>query len=676
MALKRLAFFGCEPKTMSRISINKILIANRGEIARRIMRTCRAMGIATVAVCSDPDREALFVHESDEVVPLEGLPPGQAYLDIPAIIDAARKTGCDAIHPGYGFLSENPALARACQDSGIAFIGPPAEVIEAMGSKIEAKRRLQAASVPLLPSVDAGNQSAERVLRLAESLGWPLIIKASAGGGGRGMRIARQAADFAELLETARRESQAAFGDSALFVEPYVEKARHIEIQIFGDVHGNLLHLFERECSIQRRHQKVIEESPSVALDEELRRSMTAAALRVGKAVGYVNAGTVEFLLTPDKQFYFLEVNTRLQVEHGVTECVTGLDLVRLQILVAAGAPLPPEAREATLHGHAIEARLCAEDPRHDYLPSAGTVHRFRIAESEGLRVDSAIGESGIISPFYDSLLAKVIAYAPSRSEAARRLGHALARAQIHGVNTNRDLLVRTLAHPEFQQGQTDTHFLTRHDPAVLAVPLADANAEKLHAAAAALAGQQQRRQSAQVLRDAPSGWRNNRSQMQRTRFLGSHDEITVEYGFERGALQLRVDDQPQQSASCECAGPERIQLQVAGIARSYDVHRVGDTYFVDSPLGASILEELPRFAAPRDEAAAGSLVAPLPGVVNEVKVKQDDTVAAGDVLLVIDSMKVFHWISAPLSGRVMEIRVSAGDQVEAGVVLVVIEPS
>ncbi len=661
---------------MSPISINKILIANRGEIARRIMRTCRAMGIATVAVCSEVDRDALFVRESDEIVPLDGLAPGQEYLDIPAILDAARRTGCDAIHPGYGFLSENAAFARACQDSGIAFIGPPAEVIEAMGSKIEAKRRLRAADVPLLPSIDVGSQSAEHVIKAVETLGWPVIIKASAGGGGRGMRIARRATDFAELLETARRESQAAFGDSALFVEPYVEAARHIEIQIFGDAHGNLLHLFERECSIQRRHQKVIEESPSVALDEDLRRSMTAAALRVAKAVGYVNAGTVEFLLTPDKKFYFLEVNTRLQVEHGVTECVTGLDLVRLQILVAAGEPLPPEAREATLRGHAIEARLCAEDPRHDYLPSAGTVHRFRIAESDGLRVDSTIGESGVISPYYDSLLAKVIAYAPSRSEAAGRLGHALARAQIHGVNTNRELLVRTLAHREFLRGQTDTHFLSRHDPAVLAAPLADAEAESLHAAAAALAGQRERRQSAPVLRDAPSGWRNNRSEMQQTRFRGSRGEITIEYAFERGDLQLRVNGQLQPAASCEYVLPEQIRLQVAGVARVYDVHCVRDTYYVDSPLGASALEELPRFAEPRDEAAAGSLVAPLPGVVNEVKVKQDDSVAAGDVLLVIDSMKVFHWISAPLSGRVAEIRVAAGDQIEAGMVLVVIEPS
>ena len=661
---------------MTTTSINKILIANRGEIARRIMRTCREMGIATVAVCSEVDRDALFVRESDEVVPLVGLPPGQAYLAADAIVDAALKTRCDAIHPGYGFLAENAALVRACQKSGITFIGPPADVIEAMGSKIEAKRRLQAADVPLLPSVEVGSQSAERVLRQAESLGWPLIIKASAGGGGRGMRVVREAAEFAELLETARRESQAAFGESAVFVEPYVDEARHIEIQIFGDTHGNVVHLFERECSIQRRHQKIIEESPSTALDDELRRSMTAAALRVAKAVGYVNAGTVEFLLTPDGKFYFLEVNTRLQVEHAVTECVTGLDLVELQILVASGEPLPAAAHQATMRGHAIEARLCAEDPRHDYLPSAGNLHRLRFPEAAGIRVDSAVGESAVISPYYDSLLAKVIAYAPTRAEAARRLSQTLARGQIHGVRTNRELLVRALMHPEFLRGQTDTHFLLRHDPAALAAPLADEHAERLHAAAAALAGQAQRRRAAKVLPQTPSGWRNNPSRLEQTRFRGNRGEITVEYRFGREALQLRINDEPQPLAGCEVAAPERIRMQVAGILRSYDMHRVGDTFYVDSPLGFSQLEELPRFDVPREETAPGSLVAPLPGVVNEVKVKQGDTVSAGDVLLVIDSMKVFHWISAPLSGRIAEIRVAPGNHVEGGAVLVVIEPS
>ncbi|MBI3838344.1 MAG: biotin/lipoyl-binding protein [Planctomycetia bacterium] len=655
-------------------SINKILIANRGEIARRIMRTCREMGIATVAVCSNPDRDAPFVKEADEAVPLGGTHPSESYLRIDAIVDAARKTSSDAIHPGYGFLAENAAFARACQESGIGFVGPSAEVIAAMGSKIEAKRRMQIADVPLLPSVEVGNQPADQVLRQAEPFGWPLLIKASAGGGGRGMRIVRQAAEFASLIETARRESQAAFGDAAVFVEPYVEAARHIEIQIFGDTHGNVVHLFERECSIQRRHQKIIEESPSMALDDALRRAMTSAAVRAAKEIGYVNAGTVEFLLTPDGKFYFLEVNTRLQVEHPVTECVTGLDLVRLQILVAAGEPLPAEVHELAMHGHAIEARLYAEDPRQDYLPSAGRLHRFRLPAAAGIRVESAVGESAVISPYYDPMLAKVIVHAPTRVEAARRLRHALARAQIHGLSTNRELLVRTLEHPDFLRGQIDTRFLERHDPAALAAPLGDDHAERLHAAAAALASQAARRREAKVLDKIPSGWRNNPSQFQQTRFLGHGGEIAIEYRFQREGLQLRIDGHEQPHVRCEVATPAQIQMHMAGIQRTFAVHCVGNTFYVDSPLGSSALVEIPRFPVPQDETAAGSLVAPLPGVVNEVRVKKGDTVSAGDVLLVIDSMKVFHWISAPLSGRIAELRVEAGNHVDGGTVLAVIE--
>jgi propionyl-CoA carboxylase alpha chain len=660
---------------MAQASINKILIANRGEITRRILRTCREMGIATVAVFSDADRDALFVHEADEAVPLGGMRPSESYLRIDAILDAARKTASDAIHPGYGFLAENAAFAHACEEAGIRFIGPPAEVIAAMGSKIEAKRRMQAADVPVLPTIEVSNQPADRVLRQVESLGWPVLIKASAGGGGRGMRVARAAAEFPSLLEVARQESQAAFGDATLFVEPYVETARHIEIQILGDTLGNVVHLFERECSIQRRHQKLIEESPSPAVDDELRRALANAALRVAKEIGYVNAGTVEFLLAPDGRFYFLEVNTRLQVEHPVTECVTGLDLVRLQILVAAGAPLPAEVRSVTARGHAIEARLCAEDPRQDFLASAGTLHRFRLPQG-GVRVDSAIGERAVISPYYDSLLAKVIAYAPTRAEAARRLSRALAAAQMHGLGTNRELLVRTLEHPEFLAGRTDTHFLVRHDPVKLAAPLGDEQAVRLHAVAAALASRAQRRHEAEALRPAPSGWRNNPSQFQQARFRCDQAEISVEYRFERDGLRLRIDGKDQADLKCRASTPEQVRLSAGSVERDFDVHRVDDTFYVDSPLGASVLVELPRFPVPKDEIAAGSLVAPLPGVVNEVKAKKGDTVAAGDVVLVIDSMKVFHWIAAPLAGRITEIRVEAGNHVDSGTVLAVIEPA
>ncbi len=657
-----------------RSSFKKILIANRGEIARRILRTCREMGIATVAVFSDADRDALFVQEADEAVPIGGLRPAESYLRTDALLDAARKTASDAIHPGYGFLSENAAFARACEEAGLQFIGPPADVIASMGSKVEAKQRMQAADVPVLPTIEVANQAADEILRKAQSLGWPLMIKASAGGGGRGMRIARTAAEFPPLLKVARQESQAAFGDGTVFVEPYLETARHIEIQILGDTHGNLLHLFERECSIQRRHQKLIEESPSPAMTVELRRALTSAALRAAKEIGYVNAGTVEFLLAPDGKFYFLEVNTRLQVEHPVTECVTGLDLVRLQILVAAGEPLPDEVHNVAARGHAIEARLCVEDPRHDYLASAGRLHRFRFPHESGIRVDSAIGETGVISPYYDSLLAKVIAYAPTRAEAARRLNRALAGAQIHGLRTNRELLVRTIEHPEFLEGRTDTHFLVRHDPVALSAPLGDDCAVRLHAVSAALAAQAERRHEANALTNAPSGWRNNPSQFQQTRFRCDEAEISVEYAFQRGGVRVRVDGEDQSDLKCTAATAERVRLAAGGVERNYDVHRVDDTFYVDSSLGSSVFVELPRFPVPKQETPAGSLVAPLPGVVNEVKVKPGDTVTAGDVVLVIDSMKVFHWIAAPLAGRVTEIRVEAGNHVESGAVLAVIE--
>ncbi|MEX2112543.1 MAG: biotin carboxylase N-terminal domain-containing protein [Pirellulales bacterium] len=654
--------------------IQKILIANRGEIARRILRTCRAMGISSVAVCSDADRAAPFTREADEVVPLGGLQAAESYLRIDAIIDAARKTNSDAIHPGYGFLSENEAFAQACVDAGITFIGPPPEVIAAMGSKIEAKRRMQAADVPLLPTLEVGQQSAEAVLKQAKSLDWPLVIKASAGGGGRGMRIVRSPDEFAALLETARREALAAFGDGTLYIEPYIESGRHVEIQIFGDTHGNVVHLFERECSIQRRHQKIIEESPSVALDDDLRCAMADAAVRAAAQIGYVNAGTVEFLLTPNGKFYFLEVNTRLQVEHPVTEYVTGLDLVRLQILVAAGEPLPDEVHSAKLSGHAIEARLYAEDPQQGYLPQAGMLHRLRFPHDAGIRVESALGDRAEVSPYYDPLLAKVIVHAPTRAEAARRLSRALARTQIHGLRTNRELLVRILEHPDFLAGHTDTHFLEHHEVFALSEPLGDDQAVRLHAAAAAIAAQAERRRDALVLSRAPSGWRNNTSQPQQTRFRGYHGELIVDYQFQRAGLLMSINGEALPDVRLASATPEQVRLQVGGVEHRYDVHRHGGTCYVDSSLGCSTLIEIPRFPLPEEAIAAGSLAAPLPGVVIEVKVKCGDVVAAGDPLLVIDSMKVHHWIAAPRSGCVAEVRVEQGQHVTAGAVLVVID--
>jgi acetyl/propionyl-CoA carboxylase alpha subunit len=659
---------------MGATTIQKLLIANRGEIARRIIRTCRAMGIATVAVCSDADRAAAFVLEADEVVPLGGLRPAESYLRGEAIVASAQRTGADAIHPGYGFLAENAEFAALCEKAGVTFIGPPSNVIAAMGSKIEAKRRMQAAEVPLLPSVEVGDQPAETVLKEVEKLGWPVLIKASAGGGGRGMRVATSAKEFAAQLETARQESQAAFGDGTLFVEPYITGARHIEVQVFGDSHGNVVHLFERECSIQRRHQKIVEESPSVVLNDELRSAMTSAAVRGAKAIDYVNAGTFEFLLTPQGKFYFLEVNTRLQVEHPVTELISGLDLVRLQILVAAGEPLPPEVFDTEPWGHAIEVRLCAEDPRHDYRPVAGKLSRFEIPDGDGIRVDSALDGAGDVSPYYDSMLAKVIAYAPTRAEAAAKLARALRGSRLHGIVTNRELLVRVLESAEFQQGATDTDFLVRHDPAVLGAALVDPAGERLHAAAAALAAQAARRATTSVLQPAPSGWRNNPSQPQQVSYIGEQGELTVEYQFLRSGLTLRVNGEMLEGPRLRGATSDCVRLVVGGVERAYSVSKAGDGVCIDSSLGSSLLVEIPRFPLPEDASAAGSLVAPLPGTVHEVRVAVGDAVAQGQVLLVIESMKLLHEIAAPQAGTVASLGVERGRQVDAGTVLAVLE--
>ncbi|MGD9648682.1 MAG: biotin carboxylase N-terminal domain-containing protein [Pirellulales bacterium] len=656
--------------------IQKVLIANRGEIARRIVRTCRDMGIATVGVFSEPDRDALFVADCDEAVALGGSTPAESYLRIDAIIEAARRTGADALHPGYGFLAENATLAQACRDAGVTFIGPSPDAIAAMGSKIEAKARVQAAGVPVLSTISAAGRKPDEVAREAAGLSFPVLVKASGGGGGRGMRIVRSAAELAAAVDLASREAAAAFGDERVFLEPYLEAPRHVEFQIFGDTHGRIVHLFERECSIQRRHQKIIEESPSPALDDELRGRMGEAAVRAAQAVDYVGAGTIEFLLDADGKFYFLEMNTRLQVEHPVTEMVTGLDLVRMQLLVADGEHLPPEATEAMLAGHAIEARLYAEDPLNDYRPATGTMHRFRLPEAAGLRVESAVADGSTVSPYYDSMLAKVIVYAATRSDAARRLASVLAGAQLHGLTTNRDLLVRILRHPEFLGGQTDTHFLERNPPAELGHPLADAAALRRHAVAAALAGQAQRRGTASVLDTLPSGWRNSPSQLQAVRFAVGDESHEVRYGRSRSGWQIEFDGTAIDDVQVDACTTEQVELSIGGIRQTCSVHQVGESWYVDSPAGASHLVEQPRYPLPDAAQDRGSLVAPFPGVVAEVKVTVGAEVAAGDPLLVIESMKMFHSILAPVAGTVAELRVAAGAHVQTDALLAVIDAS
>jgi propionyl-CoA carboxylase alpha chain len=654
--------------------IGKLLIANRGEIAARIARTARTMDIATVAVFSDPDAGLPFVTAADEAVRLPGATPAQTYLRGDAIIAAAAVTGADAVHPGYGFLSENADFARACGDAGLTFVGPAPETIEAMGSKIAAKELMAKAGVPVLPGAvfdDASDPDPGEVRAAAARIGYPVLVKAAYGGGGRGMRVAAGDSEVAEAVAAARREAASAFGNGTVFLERYVQAPRHIEVQIVGDRAGQVVHLFERECSIQRRYQKIIEEAPAPALGAELRAELCQAAVAAGQAIGYVGAGTVEFVLDAAGRFYFLEVNTRLQVEHPVTELVTGLDLVALQLEVAAGRPLPP-GTGAACTGHAIEARLYAEDAAAGYLPVSGDLHTFEIDPAPGLRVDAGFASGTTVSTYYDSMLAKVIGYGPTREDARRVLAGALARARLHGVVTNRDLLVGILREPEFRAGIVDTGYLDRHPPGEL---IGDgAAAAPVHLLAAALAGQAERRRAAPVLGTLPSGWRNNPSAAQRARYeAGGGRPAEVRYQFSRDGLAAEVDGVPLPGVRLHAATPGRVDLEVGGVRRVVAVHRVGRVSYTDSALGHSALAEVDRFPDPAGAEQAGSLLAPMPGTVVRIEVAVGDPVSAGMSILAIEAMKMEHVIRAPAAGVVAELLVTVGAQVSSGSVLAVV---
>ncbi len=659
------------PKTR----IGKLLVANRGEIAARIIRTAHALGIATVAVYSDPDAGAPYVTLADEAVRLPGAAPAHTYLRGDLIIAAAAATRADAVHPGYGFLSENAAFARACADAGLIFIGPAPGTIAAMGDKVAAKAMMAAAGVPVLPSVtvDADGVRPDA----AAQVGFPLLVKAAFGGGGRGMRLVSDSAELDEAVGAARREAAAAFGDGTVFLERYVPDPRHVEVQILGDVHGDVVHLFERECSIQRRYQKIVEESPSPAVDGELRRALAAAAVTAGQAVGYTGAGTVEFVLDRDGSFYFLEMNTRLQVEHPVTEQVTGLDLVELQLRIAEGEPLPPEVREATISGHAIEVRLYAEDVPAGFLPVTGTLHRFAIPSGPGLRVDTGFRDGSAVSPHYDAMLAKVIAHGRTRADAARRLARALRDAEIHGLPTNRDLLVAILREPGFLAGATDTGYLTRHEPAGLSRSAADPATTAVHALVAALARQAVSRAAAPVLGTLPSGWRNVFSAPQRVSYTAAGEQYDVAYRVLGDTVQASVNDVPLGPARVlGKSGTDRVDLEIDGMRRVYRVHRIGADTYVDASDGSSALTEVPRFGDPEKRAPAGSLLAPMPGLVRRVLVEVGALVAAGQPLLVLEAMKMEQAVAAPAAGVVAELRAKAGEQVSTGQVLAVVEAS
>ena len=648
-------------------AIAKLLIANRGEIAGRIIRSAHALGIATVAVYSDPDAAAPYVTLADEAVRLPGAAPADTYLRGDLIIAAAAVTGADAVHPGYGFLSENAAFARACADAGLIFVGPAPETIAAMGNKVAAKATMAEAGVPVLPGMTVTKDAdpAEAATRV----GFPLLVKAAFGGGGRGMRLVADPAELAGAVTRARSEAASAFGDGTVFLERFVTDPRHVEVQIVGDTAGTVIHLFERECSIQRRYQKIVEECPSPAVDGRLRAALAAAAVTAGQAVGYTGAGTVEFVLDRDGSFYFLEMNTRLQVEHPVTEEVTGLDLVELQLRIAEGEPVPLQAREAQIDGHAIEVRLYAEDVPAGFVPATGTLHRFTIPTAPGIRVETGCRDGSVVSPHYDAMLAKVIAHGHTRADAARRLARALMRAEIHGVTTNRDLLVAILREPGFLAGATDTGYLTRHDPAALAAPRATAT----HALAAALTRQARHRAEAPVLGTLPSGWRNVFSAPQRVAYLAVGEPYAVAYRITGDSVQASVNDVPMQ-AIVRAASPDRIDLEIGGTRREYRIHQVGAEVYVDASDGSSSLTEVPRFGDPEKIAPAGSLLAPMPGLVLRVLAEVGAVVTAGQPLLVLEAMKMEQTVSAPASGVVAELRAKAGEQVSTGQVLAVLE--
>jgi propionyl-CoA carboxylase alpha chain len=668
------------------VTIKKLLVANRGEIAARIFRTARTMDIATVAVYSDPDTHLPFARDADEAVHLPGSTPAETYLRAEAIIDAARRTGADAVHPGYGFLSENAGFARQCAAAGLTFVGPSPEAIDAMGSKTAAKELMRQAGVPVLPGAVFDERTFPGVGQLraaAAQIGLPVLVKAAFGGGGRGMRIVRELGDVADAVASARREAASAFGNGTVFLERYVDSPRHIEVQIVGDQGGTVVHLFERECSIQRRYQKIIEEAPSPAVDDALRTELCQAAVAAGKAIGYTGAGTVEFVLDSSGHFYFLEVNTRLQVEHPVTELVTGIDLVKLQLEVAAGKPIGDDVARATITGHAIEARLYAEDVPAGYLPTSGALHSFWIptdgSSGDGsLRVDAGFAAGTRVSTFYDSMLAKVIGYGATRDDARRLLAGSLSRARLHGVTTNRDLLVGILREDEFAAGAIDTGYLERH-PYDELVPAPQGASRTAHLVAAALAGQAARRAAAPVLASLPSGFRNNPSAPQSVTYELGGERVEVTYRISRAHLEgarvtATVAGEPAPEVTLLSAAPGRVDLVCDGIRRIVDVTRVGAVSYVDSALGHDALTEAERFPDPASAAHAGSLLAPMPGTVVRVDVTAGDAVEAGTAIVTIEAMKMEHAVRSPGPGTVTAVSVTVGAQVDSGTVLAVVE--
>ena len=642
------------------------------------------MGIATVAVYSDADASARHVREADEAAHIGESAASASYLNIPALIAAAKRTGADAIHPGYGFLAERAEFAAACRDADIVFIGPSPEVIARMGDKSAARQLAFAAGVPVVLGHDDSEQSDERLVTAARGIGFPLLVKAAAGGGGKGMRVVERERDLLEALAAGRREAQSAFGDPRLLLERLIREARHVEFQIFGDMQGHIIHLGERECSIQRRHQKVIEETPSVALTPELRARMGEAAITVGRQLGYTNAGTVEFILAPDGQFYFLEVNTRLQVEHPVTELVTGLDLVRWQIQVAEGRPLPLAQEQVTFNGHAIEARVYAEDPAQGYLPATGTLALWREPHDQGVRVDAGVNTGDAISIYYDPLVAKISAHGSNRNEAIRRLERALSQTTLFGVRNNIAFLRRVLLHPAFTTGETNTAFLERHAAELGKTLVDEAGLSTLEMAALACALQRN-------VSDEPAslaGWRNNRNRPLIERFApleissgsgysprNSPVEVQLLPGAGQTFAATIIDGERAHSVNVravEREGPD-LTLIVDGLRLHLTATETSaGEWWAQAGEGESVvLRWISPLPEPDVRAKSGdSLAAPMPGQVIALLVTEGQAVRAGDPLVILEAMKMEHTIRAPHDGVVAAIHARPGTQVAASAVL------
>ena len=637
---------------------NSLLIANRGEIACRIIKTAREMGIRSVAVYVDADKDALFVKEADEAIRLSD----GGYLDSKQIINAAKKSGAQAIHPGYGFLSENASFARKVKKEGIIWVGPSPHVISVMGDKLKAKNLAIKADVPTLPMTSKPSE--------AKNIGYPLLIKAAAGGGGKGMRIVEKEKDLKESISSAQREAKNGFNDDRIFIERYVEKSRHIEIQILGDSNGNIVHLGERECSIQRRHQKIIEESPSPRISEDTRNKMGEAAVKLAKKIKYESAGTVEFLFDDKtEEFWFLEVNTRLQVEHPVTEEVTGIDLVCEQLKIARGESLDFNQNDISFNGSSIEARLYAEDPNNDFLPEIGTLIAFEKSNSAEARWDTGVIKGAVIGTDFDPMLAKVISFAPNRIDAASKLAKALESAHIGGVKTNRDFLINCLKSSEFLKGNTTTDFIERVNPdRKLVIDNDDLN----HATAiAALWIQTKNRNEAKVAKFMPSGWTNGRLPKQKIIFEYEGQELKVEYTQKRNGQFSFSNDKVAQIYSFD---NESIDVMFDGKRHISKITFSNNNILVHMPYGDVMLYTKPKFIVPGLEITAGGLVAPMPGKVIDIKVKKGKKVKAGDTLVILEAMKMEHSIKASEDGVVSELLISINDQVENGALLMVVK--